>query len=64
MVPTGYVTDVKVAKSSGNIAFDRSAIQAVKKIERFSEVKDIPPRIFEQYFRTFKLSFNPKDLQL
>ena len=64
MVPTGDVIDVKVTKSSGNVAFDRSAIQAVKKIERFNEVKDIPSRIFEQYFRTFKLSFNPKDLQL
>ena len=64
MVPTGQVINVKVTKSSGNIAFDRSAIQAVKKIERFHEVKDIPSRIFEQYFRTFKLSFNPRDLPL
>ena len=64
MVPTGQVINVKVTKSSGNIAFDRSAMQAVKKIERFHEVKDIPSRIFEQYFRTFKLSFNPRDLPL
>ena len=64
MVPTGQVIDVKVTKSSGNLAFDRSAIQAVKKIERFSEVKDIPSRIFERYFRTFKLNFNPQDLRL
>ena len=64
MVPTGQVIDVKVTNSSGNIAFDRSAIQAVKKIERFHEMKDIPSHIFEQYFRTFKLSFNPKDLPL
>ena len=64
MVPTGHVLDVRVTKSSGNAAFDRSAIQAVNKIERFNEVKDIPTRIFEQYFRTFKLSFNPKDLRL
>jgi colicin import membrane protein len=64
MVPTGYVIDVQITKSSGNAAFDRSAVQAVKKIERFNEVKDIPSRIFEQYFRTFKLNFNPKDLRL
>jgi len=62
MVPTGHVIDVQITKSSGNAAFDRSAVQAVKKIERFNEVKDIPSRIFEQYFRTFKLNFNPKDL--
>ena len=31
LVPTGKVIDVKVVKSSGNSAFDRSAEQAVKK---------------------------------
>lgn len=64
MVPTGHVMGVQITKSSGNVAFDRSAVQAVKKIERFSEIKGMPSRVFERYFRRFKLSFNPKDLRL
>lgn len=64
MVPTGHVIDVKITKGSGNAAFDRSAVQAVKKIARFREVQDMPSRIFEQYFRTFTVNFNPQDLQL
>jgi len=64
MIPNGQVVDVRVTKSSGNSAFDRSAVQAVKRVERFPEVKDIPTRVFEKYFREFKLVFNPKDLRL
>jgi colicin import membrane protein len=64
MVPTGHVINVKITTGSGNAAFDRSAVQAVKKIARFREVQDMPSRIFEQYFRTFTVNFNPQDLQL
>ncbi len=64
LVPTGRVVSVSVVKSSGNSAFDRSAEQAVKKIEQFSEVKDMPPEVFERYFRQLRLEFNPQDLRL
>ncbi len=64
LVPTGRVVSVSVVKSSGNAAFDRSAEQAVKKIEQFVEIKDMPPEIFERYFRQLRLVFNPQDLRL
>lgn len=64
LVPTGRVISVTVIKSSGNAAFDRSAEQAVKKAEQFSELKQLPPAVFERNFRQFTLLFNPKDLRL
>ena len=61
LVPTGYVAGVRVLKSSGNPAFDQSALQAVNKIESFVEIKNMPSRIFEAQFRRFTLRFNPED---
>lgn len=63
LVPTGNVVGVDVIKSSGNSAFDRSAVRAVKKAENFPELQKIPIHIFEQYFRKFKLEFSPEDLR-
>ncbi len=64
MLPTGIVAGLRVVKSSGDAAFDRSAEQAVRRVDRFTEVKDIPSPIFEQYFRVFRFTFSPEDLRL
>ncbi|MFT6387328.1 MAG: colicin import membrane protein [Cellvibrionaceae bacterium] len=63
LVPTGEIIDVVVAKSSGNGAFDRSAIQAVKRVRQFDEIKSMPSRIFEREYRKFTLTFEPQDLR-
>jgi len=63
MLPNGLVTSVVVSKSSGDAAFDRSAVQAVKKIDRFEDVKNIPIDIFEKKYRKFQFIFNPGDLR-
>jgi colicin import membrane protein len=63
MLPTGQVVGVNVIKSSGDAAFDRSAEQAVKKVDRFEEVKNIPPDVFEKRYRQFTFTFNPEDLR-
>lgn len=63
LVPTGRVANVSIVKSSGNAAFDRSAEQAVKRVETFPEVKDMPPEVFERHFRRFNLLFKPQDLR-
>ena len=62
LVPTGELVDVQIAESSGNTAFDRSALIAVEKVSRFS-VPD-QPALFEQSFREFTLLFRPEDLRL
>jgi len=63
LVPTGRVVAVTLEKSSGNDAFDRSAIQAVKKVDTFPEIKDMPSGLFERDFRNLHLNFNPQDLR-
>lgn len=63
LVPTGRVINVDLIESSGNDAFDRSAIQAVKRAEQFPEVKEMEPEVFERYYRELELIFKPQDLR-
>lgn len=62
LIPTGEVVDVKLEDSSGNDAFDRSAVQAVNKAGRFIVPSD--SRLFERNFREFTVFFRPDDLRL
>ncbi len=63
LIPTGEVVSVRVARSSGLLAFDRSAVNAVQKAQRFPELQQLPSRIFEGSFRQFRLLFKPEDLR-
>jgi colicin import membrane protein len=62
LVPTGEVINVEITKFSGDDAFDRSALTAVAKAERFPELQQMPSRLFETQFRTVFLTFRPEDL--
>ena len=64
MVPTGELVTVTVAQSSGNEAFDQSAILAVQKAGRFAFMQGMPSRLFEAHFREFTFRFSPEDLRL
>ena len=63
LIPTGEVVSVSVLKSSGNTAFDRSAINAVEKAGAFPELQNLPSGEFEKTFRRFRLLFRPEDLR-
>ncbi len=63
LVPTGDVVGVSVEESSGNVAFDRSAINAVEKAGRFPEVSQLTSAEFERDFRRFQIIFRPEDLR-
>ena len=63
LIPTGEVVGVSVLKSSGDQAFDRSAINAVNKAARFPEVAEAPPQVFERRLRSLQLVFRPEDLR-
>lgn len=63
LIPTGEVVGVSVLKSSGDQAFDRSAINAVNKATRFPEVAEAPPQVFERRLRSLQLVFRPEDLR-
>ena len=63
LIPTGEVVSVTVIRSSGNSAFDRSAVNAVQKAGAFPELQKLPSGEFEKKFRRFTLLFKPEDLR-
>lgn len=63
LIPTGEVVSVQILESSGNTAFDRSAVNAVQKAGAFPELQKLPSRDFEKTFRRFRLLFKPEDLR-
>ena len=63
MLPDGTLTNVSVAKSSGDGPFDSSAVAAVKNIGRLTEMQGLKPNEFNPY-RSFKMTFTPEDLAL
>ncbi|MBK6960244.1 MAG: cell envelope integrity protein TolA [Gammaproteobacteria bacterium] len=67
IVPTGQVMAVAVTRSSGDPAFDQSAVGAVERAGRFDRLQELArkdPLLFEQNFRKFTLVFRPEDLRL
>tara|TARA_Y100001960_G_C14764943_1_gene876368 strand:- start:394 stop:1005 length:612 start_codon:yes stop_codon:yes gene_type:complete len=60
LVPTGEVIQVQMIKTSGSLAFDNSALNAVEKVSRFYDL-DMDRKLFDDHFRKFTLVFNPKD---
>ena len=56
---SGRITDVDLIKSSGNIRFDNSALQAVRRVETFNFFSLIPKTIYEKEFQVIAISFNP-----
>ena len=63
LIPTGEVVNVTLVRSSGNSAFDSSAINAVQKAGAFPELQNLPSREFEKNFRRLTLIFKPEDLR-
>ena len=60
LVPTGEIVEVKLTRTSGNQAFDSSALNAVQKVSKF-EGLDMSRRLFDNNFRKFTLVFNPEN---
>ena len=61
LLPDGTVHRVDVKESSGDPAFDRSALQAVQRAGALPAPDDTA--LFNRYFRSFILQFRPEDLQ-
>ena len=56
---SGRIIGVELIKSSGNIRFDNSALQAVRRVETFSFFNSIPKNLYESEFKIIAISFNP-----
>ncbi|MEK1907094.1 MAG: cell envelope integrity protein TolA [Pseudomonas sp.] len=63
MLPDGSITNASVLRSSGDAAFDASAVSAVRNVGRITEMQGISPSDFAPY-RSFKMTFTPEDLDL
>ena len=59
LVPTGEILSASVIKSSGNKAFDESAMSAILKVKSF-EGLTMQMQLFDQHFRKFTLVFTPE----
>ena len=57
--PSGRIIKVDLIKSSGNIRFDNSALQAVRRVEAFNFFNSISKSLFEKEFQKISISFNP-----
>lgn len=63
LLPSGEVGEAYVKTSSGNAAFDNSAVQAVYRVQRFPRVAEIDPILFERRLRQVSVTFRPEDLR-
>ena len=57
--PSGRILKADLIKSSGNIRFDNSALQAVRRVETFNFFNSISKSLFEKEFQKISISFNP-----
>ena len=57
--PQGRVVNLKLLKSSGNIRFDNSAMQAVRRVETFFIFKEMQKEVYEDTFKNVIFRFNP-----
>ena len=56
---SGRIVKVDLIKSSGNLRFDNSSMQAVRRVETFNFFNSMPKTIYENEFQTVSISFNP-----
>jgi TonB family protein len=56
---SGRITSAELIKSSGNIRFDNSALQAVRRVETFYFFDSIPKMLYDKEFKVIAISFNP-----
>lgn len=63
LLGNGEVDQASIYKSSGNAAFDNSALQAVYRTERFERVAEVDPILFERRLRSIHIVFRPEGLR-
>ena len=56
---TGRISKVYLIKSSGNIRFDNSALQAVRRVETLNFFNEIPSSLYKEEFKKIAVSFKP-----
>lgn len=63
LLGNGEVDQASIYRSSGDAAFDQSALQAVYRTERFERVAEVDPILFERRLRSIHIVFRPEGLR-
>lgn len=58
----GTISRVVLARSSGNAAFDNSALAAVRNVVRVREIQNLDRATYERFYRKRSMAFRPEDL--
>jgi colicin import membrane protein len=64
MLPDGTITNASVTRSSGDPAFDASAVAAVRNVGRIREMQQLDRQTFDSLYRKRSAIFKPEDLGL
>ena len=64
MLPDGTITNASVTRSSGDAAFDNSAVAAVRNVGRIPEMQQLDRATFDRMYRQRRMIFKPEDLSL
>lgn len=64
MLPDGTITSASVSRSSGDVAFDNSAVAAVRNVGRIPEIQQLDRPTFDRMYRQRAMIFKPEDLSL
>ena len=59
ILSTGRISKAYLIKSSGNIRFDNSALQAVRRVETLNFFNEIPSSLYKKEFKKIAVSFKP-----
>ena len=55
----GRIINSNLIKSSGNIRFDNSALNAIQRVETFNFFNNIPFSLYSSDFKNIVITFNP-----
>lgn len=58
----GTISRVVLSRSSGNAAFDNSALAAVRNVVRVREIQNLDRATYERFYRKRSMAFRPEDL--
>lgn len=62
MLPDGTISNASVTRSSGDVAFDNSAVAAVRNVGRIPEMQQLDRATFDRQYRQRAMIFKPEDL--
>jgi len=57
---SGIIESIEMKKTSGDKAFDRAALNAIRKYRQIKYIRNLDDQTFQKYFSNFTLRFKPE----